>query len=178
MAVSTINSDIFVNGSFAATGFTLPAGAVADSNVSATGTPIDSDKLQHLHKPGTNFGLEADAAPATSTTYTFTIYVAKAAATLRNFQAQILDLGTQDAAKQFAFELKKVAAGSSSSPATMLSAAISLDSANTDNTLTTATLASTAIAAGDMLIAELVTADTVTGLHGPWCFAEIDENAG
>lgn len=177
MAVSTINSDIFVNGSFAATGFTLPAGAVADSNVSATGTPIDSDKLQHLHKPGTNFGLESDTAPATSHTYTFTIYVAKAAATLRNFQAQLLVTGTQDAGLQFTFNLKKAAAGSTSA-STMLSAVISLDSADTDNTLTTATLASTAIAAGDMLIAEFVTGGTVTGLLGPWCFAEIDENAG
>ena len=156
---------------------TLSAGSVADATVSAN-ADIDSDKLEHLHKAGTNFFLEADVVPATSTTYTVTIYVAKVAATVRNFQAQILDLGTQDATLQFTFDLKKVAAGSSSAPATMLNPVISLDSADTDNTLTTATLSATAVGAGDMLIAEFITPATVAALHGPWCWAEIDESAG
>ena len=44
MAVSTINSDVFINGSLASTSMTLSAGSVADATVSAN-AEIDSDML-------------------------------------------------------------------------------------------------------------------------------------
>jgi len=171
MAVTTINSDVHINGSLSSTSMAVPTGAVTDASV-VSGAAIDVTKTTHLVVIGTNFGLENDAAPGTSTTYTFTVFQAAGAATVRLFKASLLDTGTQHVDKQFTFNLKKAAAGAESS-STMLSATISLDSGDTDNTATAGTLSVTAVAAGDALIMELVTDDTVTGLHGPFAWAEL-----
>jgi len=172
MATDVINNDMHVNGSFAATSMTIPSGSVTNTGVAAA-AGIDVTKVDHLIIKGTNFGLENDVVVATSTTYTFTVFQAAGAATVRLFKASFLDLGSAGSSHNYTFDLKKAAVGSDS-PSSILSATVPLDSANeTDNTPTAGSLSSTALVAGDSLVIELVTPGTVTGAHGPFAWVEV-----
>ena len=158
--------------------FSPKDGSVSNRHISSS-TDIDSDKLEHLHKVGTNFGLEYDATPSTGTTYSFIVYVCEAAAgaTVRGFHATMVDTGSQANTNDFAFDLKKAAVGSDT-PASILSATVDLDTDTIDNTPQDGSLSNASLAAGDLLIVEVTTPATITGANGMYAWVEIDETAG
>jgi len=172
MAVTTINSDVHINGSLSSTSMAVPTGAVTDASV-VSNAAIDVTKTTHLGIFGTNFGLENDVALTGDQTYTFTVFQASGAATVRLFKASMLEMGTAGASHNYSFNLKKAAIGSNS-PSTMLSAVVLMDSANeSDNTPYAGTLSVTAVAAGDSLVIELVAPGTVTNATGPFAWVEL-----
>jgi len=175
MAVTVFNNDVVVNGTLSASGMTLPSSVVANAQVAAT-AGITVGKTDHLHKIGTNFGIEADTAPSTSTTYTFTAFVASGACTVRLFKCTILDSGSQANTNDFNFNIKKGGVGSESL-STMLSSVVALDSDTTDNTPSAGNLTTTTLVAGDVVVLEVVTPGTITGAHGIFSWVEISEAA-
>jgi len=169
-----IDSDLHIDGRLSCLNMdTLDAGSVSDREV-AGAADIHVAKGIRLVKAGTNFGLSALANHATDQTYDFCVYVASAAATIRLFKAVILDLGTQDVAKQFVFDCFKGTAGSESL-ATILSGSISLDAADTDNTPVAGSLSTTAMAKGDMLEIRFATPDAIANAHGAFAWVEVAE---
>jgi hypothetical protein len=173
--MSKINGDLDVNGTLSSTGMSLPANTVSNSQVTATAA-IAVTKTDHLIVIGHNFEIEADTAPGTSTTYTFTVYAASGPARIRIFKATLLDYGSQSNSHDFTFDLQKAPKGSDALT-TILSSVITLDSDNTDNTPSEATVIDTAIVEGDSLTIELVTPGTITGAHGAFAWIELSEGA-
>lgn len=143
---------------------TLDDGQITDAKI-ATGANIDSDKLQHLHKPFTNFALASGATPVARSEVA---YVCKAAAaTVRGFHALLYDTGTSTSCT---FDLKK-------NGSTMLTGVITIAHTDADRAVLDATMASTALVAGDVLTMVLAVS-SATGATGPYAWAEIDETAG
>ena len=168
---SRIEGDHIFTGAITLEGATsLPANCVTNSNVLDTTTKIDADKLQHLFKTGTDFGIAGDAAPAADVYKS--IFVATTACTIRRVRATLRDCGSSADVK---FDVRKATAGAATL-ATILSATIDFTHADTDNTPKTGTLATTTLAAGDMLVAFL-DYTSATGVLGPFLWVEIDENA-
>ena len=170
MAVTTFNQDVHVNGSFAATSLTLPTGAVFDTNVSAA-AEIDADKLEHLHKPGTTFGVSSQSAAAADV-YRI-LFCATGAAVVRIVKATILDTGTSTDIK---FDLLKATAGSESLTTMMGGGTIDFVHGDTDNTPKAGSLTVTALAAGDLVVAHM-DYTSATNVQGVWMWCEISESA-
>lgn len=140
---------------------TLPTGQVEDEHVSNS-TEIDADKLQHLHKAGTNFDLAVGGTPATREE---TVFVASAAGAVRGFHATLTDTGTTTA---IAFDLKK-------NGTTVLSGTVDFTHGDSDREVKSGTVTGVAFAAGDhFTIAMTVTSST--GALGPFAWAEFDES--
>lgn len=143
---------------------TMPSGIVENEHVSSTAA-IDSDKLQHLHKVGTNFDLAIGGTPAAREEI---VYVCEAAAaTVRGFHALLNDTGTSTSVT---FDLEKN--GSS-----ILSSVITITHADADRAVLDGTISNTALVAGDVLSITLAQTST-TGAQGPFAWVEIDEAAG
>ena len=143
---------------------TYPSGQITNEHVSSSAA-IDSDKLQHLHKKGTNFALAIGGTPAA---YEEIVYVCEAAtAAVRGFHALLNDTGT---GTSVTFDLKK-------NGTTMLSSVVTITDAGADRAVSDGTLSATALVAGDVL--SIVLAQTATtGAQGPFAWVEIDETAG
>jgi hypothetical protein len=172
--MALIDNDLHVNGIVSASGITLGASSIANLQV-ASSAAINVAKSDHLIKIGTHFGIEADATPATSTTFTFMAFVAAGAVTIRKFKATML-AKTTAGGNNFTFDLKKGSLGSESL-ATALSAVITINSSDTDNTPESATLSTTALVAGDCLVIEAITPGTVTAAKGMYAWFEASEGA-
>lgn len=143
---------------------TYPNGEIVNEHISSSAA-IDSDKLQHLHKKGTNFALAIGGTPAAREEI---VYVCEAAAAVvRGFHALLNDTGTSTSVT---FDLKK-------NGTTMLSAVITITHGDSDKAVLDGTLASTSLVAGDILSIQLAQTST-TGAAGPYAWVEVDENAG
>jgi len=175
MATDYFYSDVQINGGIGATTVTVPQSSISDLNVEPNAA-IAVTKRDHLHKLETNFGIEADAAPSTGTTYTFMVFVASGACKIRLFKAMMVDTGTQANTNDFTFDLKKGAVGAETLT-TALSAVITIDSDTVDNTPSAATISTTTLVAGDCLVIEAVTPATVTAAHGMHAWVELSEAA-
>lgn len=139
-------------------------GVISDAHV-ATSAAIDSDKLQHLHKKGTNFALAIGGTPAAREEI---VYVCEApTAVVRGFHALLNDTGTSTSVT---FDLKK-------NGTTMLSSVITITHSASDRAVSDGTLASTSLVAGDVLSIALAQTAT-TGAQGPYAWVEVDEAAG
>lgn len=171
--VNTVTGDMHVQGSFTAQTNTPSDGAVTNAKVSASAA-IATTKVQHLHKVGTSFGIEHDAAPSTSTTYTFPVFRASGVCTVKRVAACLLDTGSQANTNDFEFDLLKAAQGSDT-PASILSAAFDVDSDIADNTEVDGTISNATLAEGDLLILSMVAPGTITGANGPFAWVEVEE---
>ncbi|TWU12855.1 hypothetical protein CA54_16810 [Symmachiella macrocystis] len=140
----------------------LPAESVVNETVAAA-TKIDADKLQHLYKAGTSFGLAIGATPAAVERI---VFVASGAATIRGFHALLNDTGTNT---DVDFDLKV-------NGASVLSSVVTLTDADGDRSVSDGALSSAALVAGDVVSIELAVT-TTTGAQGPFAWVEIEENA-
>ncbi len=141
MAQSRIESDIYVVGNLSAQTFTLPASSVTNASIQAAAA-IDRTKVIHqLHLP------YAQAPGSDIATATLDLYIARAAGTVVSFEAAITGLAaTGD--RSVTVDLHKSTAGGAF--ASVLSAAITLDIANTIRVLEAATVSSAAYVDGDL----------------------------
>lgn len=139
----------------------LAAGQVEDQHVS-TSTKIDSDKLQHCYRAGTNFNTAIGGTPVTREEI---VFVCEVAGTIRGFSALCNDTGT---AASVTFDLKK-------NGTTILSSVITITNATADRAVIDGTLSATSVAVGDVLSIAL-TVSTSTGMQGPYAYVTIEEN--
>ena len=139
----------------------LAAGQVEDQHVSV-GTKLDSDKLQHVYRAGTNFNLAIGGTPVAREEI---VFVCEVAGTIRGFAALCNDTGT---AASVTFDLKKN--GSS-----ILSAVVTITNATADRAVVDGVLSSTSVAVGDVLSIALAVS-TSTGMQGPYAYVTIEEN--
>ena len=142
--------------------FTLSAGDVTDAAI-ATTTTIDADKLEHVHKPGSNFDLAIGATPVAREEI---VYVAKNAATIRSFHALLNDTGTST---DVDFDVKV-------NGTTALSSTVNVTHSDSDRAVKDGTLNTTSLSADDVVSVEL-TVTSSTGAQGPFCWVEIEETA-
>lgn len=137
----------------------VPASAIAGS----ASSPVDCDKLQHLRRPGTNFGFVIGGTP---TTREEIVFVAATAGTIRGFHAL---LNADGSSTSIAFDLKK-------NGTTVLSSPITITNTTGDRTVADGTLSVTTFAADDVLSIAM-TVSSSTGAQGPYAWAEIEETA-
>ena len=142
--------------------FTLEAGTVVNESV-ASGAAIDADKMQHVYKPGTNFGFVIGGTPTTREEIVFT---ASQAGTIRGFGCLLNDTGTSSS---ITFDLKK-------NGTTMLSSVVTITNAIADRAVQAGTLAVTSFAADDVLSIAMAVSSS-TGAQGPFAFIELEENS-
>lgn len=162
MAATRIEGDVLINGTLTVvTDLNAPASSITNAAIdSAAG--IEATKLEHQYQPVYAQGSGTTAAAATET-----LYVAYGAGTLIAFRAGsvVANVG----AATCTVDLKK-------NGTTMLSAVITLDSANTARVVEAATLSVTSIAAGDVLeVVVTASAGGGTLATGLFCQAIIRE---
>lgn len=165
MAVDIFNNDVQFRGALngaSATSQTYKPGSIANVDVSSTAA-VAASKLQHRHKPGTNFGLDSDATP---TAQTKLVFVASAACTINGFHCLLNDTGTSTDV-DFDLLVNGVSA---------LSAAVNIVHGDSDGEVKDGTLSTTTLAADDIVTIDLATTST-TGAQGPFAWVEIDEAA-
>lgn len=147
---------------------TVLPGTITYREVStASGDQLTRDQMRHLYKASTDFGKKVGDAPATAEYYLFT---ASAAGTIREFKANQVDTGT---AASSTYDLKKYAVGGNTG-SSVLSAAVTISNADTDNTPKAGTINTASYNAGDSFYA-LCTMSTSTGAVGPSAWAIFDE---
>jgi len=140
----------------------IPDGSILDAMIDPA-TNIDADKLQHVHKPGTNFDLAIAATPAAREEI---VFVAGTAGTIRGFYALLNVTGSST---DVDFDLK--VNGSS-----VLTAAINLTDATADKAVVEGTLSSVTLAADDVVSISLAVTSS-TGAQGPFAWVDIEELA-
>jgi len=151
----TLRGSVIVDGTIG-----LPASSVVNASVSASAA-IDASKLEH------RFRALYTQPNTTATSVTETIYIAEAAGTVNLFEAGsiVACIG----AATVTVDLKK-------NGSTILSAVITLDSANTAYVVESGTINSAAYVAGDWFtIVTVATAGGGTIATGFACVAEFEE---
>jgi len=141
---------------------TLETGSVVDESIDS-GTNIDADKLQHVHKPGTNFDLAIGATPVAREEI---VFVAGSAGVIRGFHALLNDTGT---GTDVDFDLKV-------NGSTVLTGTVNITDSDADTAVVDGVLSSTALALNDVVSIEL-TVTTSTGAQGPFAWVDIEELA-
>jgi hypothetical protein len=136
---------------------------------SSNSDALTRDQTRHLYKGFSNFALAVGGTPATREEI---VFVASAAGTIREFKCGMEDTGT---AASSTFDLKKYATGGSTG-SSVLSAAVTVSNADTDNTPKAGTISSATYVAGDVFTIAL-TVSTSTGAAGPFAWALFDEVA-
>lgn len=151
------------------TGTTTP-GTLTTRDFSTDNTDaLTRDQTRHLFKGFSSFAVAVGGTPATREEI---VFVASAAGTIREFKCGMEDTGSSASST---FDLKKYATGGSTG-SSVLSAAVTVSNADTDNTPKAGTLSSATYAAGDVFTI-LLTVSTSTGAAGPFAWALFDEVA-
>lgn len=163
MAQSRHEGDLYVAGALSAASLAVPAGAVGNAAI-APAAAIAATKLQHRNRP---VYAQPNTAAADETRVIY--HVRGATATIVAFAAGSIAKAVGDAT--CTVDLKK-------NGTTVLSAPITLDSANTNRVVEAGTLSVTSLVAGDVL--EVVIDGTIgTGTlpTGVFCSLTVDESA-
>lgn len=142
--------------------FNLEAGTVVNESI-ASGAAIDADKMQHVYKPGTNFGFAIGATP---TTREEIVYVASQAGTFRGFGCLLNETGSSTS---ITFDLKK-------NGVSVLSSVVTVTNALADRYVSAGVFSTTSFAADDVLSIAMAVSSS-TGAQGPFAFIEIEENS-
>lgn len=142
--------------------FTPDGGSITNEHI-ASSAAIDADKMQHVYKPGTNFGFVIGGTP---TTREEIVYVASQSGTVRAFNCLLNDTGTSTS---IAFDLKK-------NGTTMLNSAETITHSDADKSVQTPTLSVPTFAADDVLSISM-TVSSSTGAQGPYAWIELEENS-
>lgn len=140
----------------------LPSGAVTNESVAAS-TMVDADKLEHIHKAATDFGLDRDDTPVAADKV---VFVAEKVGVIRGFHCLLIDTGT---AADVDFDLKV-------NGSTVLSGVVNITDADTDGDVQDGTISAAALAIGDIVSIDLAIT-TSTGALGPYAWVDIDEPA-
>jgi len=160
MAVIRIPNDVRIEGDLQANSMSVPSGTISDGQVTANAA-IDADKLQHLHKAGTNF---ASAIGSTASSREEIVFVVSTTASIRAVHALLNDTGTTGTV---AFDCKK-------NSTSVLSTSISFSTSDADRTVKDGTLSITSLAADDILSLSI---SSTGDAAGPFAWVEVDELA-
>lgn len=161
MAISTIEGDLRVRGTFVADTMTLPNNSVGSDQVTSS-SPINADKVIHQYAPCWS------QPNTTATAETRVIHVARGPGTIEAFRAGSIAKCVGDST--VTVDLKK-------NGTTVLSAVITLDSGNTNRVVEAGTLSgSPTVVAGDVLeVVIAISAGTGTLATGVFCQAIVRE---
>lgn len=141
----------------------------ADSEIPTTAiggsasSPLDCDKIQHLRRPGTNFGFVIGGTP---TTREEIVFVAATSGTIRGFHAL---LNVDGSSTSITFDLKK-------NGTTCLSSVVTVTHSTGDRVVADGTLSVTSFAADDVLSIAM-TVSSSTGAQGPYAWIELEETS-
>lgn len=147
----------------------LPGTLTYREHSTAADDALTRDQVRHLYKGFSNFALAVGGTPATREEI---VFVASSAGVIREFKCGMEDTGTSASST---FDLKKYATGGSTG-ASVLSAAVTVSNADTDNSPKSGTISSSTFVAGDVFTIAL-SVSTSTGAAGPFAWALFDEVA-
>ncbi len=147
----------------------LPGTISYREHSTVSGDQLTRDQMRHLYKGHTNFAKKSGDTPATAE---YPVFTASAAGTIREFKCGMIDTGS---AASSTFDLKKYAVGGASG-SSVLSAAVTVANADTDNTPKAGTINTADFVAGDTFTI-LLTVSTSVGALGPSAWALFDEVA-
>ncbi len=166
-----VTGDLSVTGEISANTLTPSDASVTNAKVSAaSGSEIDADKLEHIHRYFTDFDDEFDATPAGSVEKI--VYRARAAGNVREVGFLLTDTGTD---VNIDFDCQKASAGSKTFSSILTGTpAVTITHGDTDNTASLGTISGSSLVAGDVLRLDM-TVNTSTGAEGPLGWVEIDE---
>lgn len=156
-APTTVQSDLYVNGSLSSKTFTPPASSITDASIVAN-AGIQATKVVHQN-PGVATGVQLFNPTATVTALTQTLGMAHASGTLIGFGAWVEVVAT-GADRTITVDLKKSTGGGAY--ATVLSATVGFTNGSTIRTLVSGTISSASYVAGDIFQAVV----TVAGSAG------------
>jgi len=162
-----IEGDVYVDGNLRSKTMNLPDSAVTNASVVAA-AGISASKLEHPLHLSYSQSLETNA-----TAGTYVVHAARASGTLKAFEVGLLvapDTAAGSSGRTVTIDLQKSTAGGAF--ASVLAAAITLNSTTTVRTLTAATITGTTFIDGDIL-AVVVTVAGDTGTHPLGIYAEL-----
>ncbi len=140
----------------------IDAGTIVDQHINSSAA-IDADKMQHVYKPGTNFGFVIGGTP---TTREEIVFVASQAGTIRGFNCL---LATDGSSTSITFDLKK-------NGVSILTAVVTITDSTGNGVVQAGTLASSTFAADDRLSIAMSVSSS-TGAQGPFSWIELEENS-
>ena len=147
--------------------FVLGTSTVGNDQVKASsGDEIDADKLEHLHKAGTNFELAIGATPVVGE-YIVGV-VEGTGGILRGFHCLLNDTGTST---DIDFDVNV-------NGTTALTGVVNIVHGTGDRVVVDGTLSTTTLAVGDVISIEIATVTSSTGAQGPFAWVEWTELAG
>ena len=157
-------NDVIFKGNATFSTIALPDNSVADGNIqTGSGRGVDADKLEHLYKAGTDFGLAIGGTVASEERI---VFVASGSATIRTFNALMDATGSTGNSD---FDLK--VNGSS-----VLSAVVNIDNTDSNRTSESGTISSASLSADDV-VSISVTRNSSHDGTGPYAWVDIDEGA-
>lgn len=158
---SRFEGDLYISGALSARSFTAPNGSITDAAIQPN-AGIQSTKLEHEHRP-------IISQSGTATTQTRVIHVCRGAVgSIAAFVAGSLAKAVGDST--VTVDLQKSSGGAAF--ASVLTAAITLDSANADRVAEAGSIADEDLAAGDILQV-VITATVGTGTLPTGLFAAL-----
>lgn len=158
MALSKIESDLFVQGTLSAQTLSVPAGTVKDADV-ASGAAIAAAKLEHQYAICYSQADGSDVVAAIVPVHV----VRGTTATIKDVEVVCVD-APSGGNKAFAVDLKKANEGTPL-PVTVLSLTIAYSSTQSDCEVEPGTISSASLADGDTLLV-VVTVSGSTGTQG------------
>jgi hypothetical protein len=153
MAISTINSDLFVNGSISSKGFTAPDSSITNAMVQSN-AGIEATKVIHQQ-------IIRNRHDGTVTATTKLLHLAEADGEIISVKVRAITAPTGDF--NYTVDIKKAAA--SGAFASILSSVITIDSSVSDNTNESGTLSTTTYSADDVFQV-VVAVSGGTGVQG------------
>lgn len=148
----------------------VPPGTLTYREHSTTnGDQLTRDQMRHIHAKTTDFGKKVGDTPASGE---YLLHVAVTDGFVRSFSCGNLESGSS---ASMTFDLKKYATGGNSG-SSILSAAVTVTSSDTDNTPKPGTINTVAYNAGDRFYA-LLTVSSATGALSPEALAVFDETS-
>lgn len=150
-------------------GYVPPGVLTWREHASGTDAALLRDQVRHLYKGHTNFAKKSGDTPATAE---YPVFTASSAGTIREFKCGMIDTGS---AASSTFDLKKYSVGGNTG-SSVLSAVVTVATADPDNTPKAGTINTADFVAGDTFTI-LLTVSTSTGAVGPSAWALFDEFA-
>lgn len=142
---------------------TLPNNSITSDMIDGL-TPVDTDKLEHIHYPMTNFDLPIGSVPVAREEI---VWVQSVAGTLRGFHCLLDDTGTSTNV-DFDIKINGVTA--------MSGGAVNVTHADSDRQVKDGALTTPALAVDDVVSISIAVTSS-TGAKGPFAWCVIDQAA-
>lgn len=141
---------------------TLPNGLITDATI-ASNAAIQSSKMKHIYKAGTNFGFQSTGTPSGLVEHI--VHVTSGTGRIINFNCLLVDTGTSTSVS---FDLLV-------NGVSVLSSAVGITEADADGVVVQGTVLTDTLTVDDIITIEM-NVSSATGAYGPYAWVDIEED--